>query len=86
MRVILAVTLFTLLTFILLISFDGEARSIMGAAIEGKTLTHEYAEGIRALKHALLPYRLVLIFIGFGLMVLVIGRGKLGREAKSNNN
>jgi len=53
MRVILAVILFMLLTFILLISFDGEARSIMGEAIESKVHAHEYAEGIRALKTAI---------------------------------
>lgn len=85
-RLLTAASIFVFQAFVLVISFDAAARSVIAERTQTGTLSPEFVDGVRSLKSALLPYRLMLFVSGCGLLVLLtlpLSKKKQGESEKT---
>jgi len=69
-----AIMIFAFQAFLLLISFDGAARSVMEANQVNGPQVSNYENGVRDLKDALIPFRFLILGGSATLMILVLCR------------
>lgn len=71
-RKTLAIVLFLIQLFVLLVSMDMTARNVMAGELKAGQVAPQFERGLRSLREALIPQRLGLLVCATGLFVLVL--------------
>jgi hypothetical protein len=78
MRLLFATGILVIQLLVLGIELDITARRVLDKRITANALTPDFEDGVRSMRDALMPHRLILIAGGCGLWILVL------REIRKN--
>ena len=72
MRSVLAIGLFAIQLYVLLVSFEGHARGVMSSEIATGHLTADFERGVQSLRQALMLPRVDVLVASIGLFLLSV--------------